>query len=400
MWINVDRVAAAAERTHRFEFAVWGAACGKARHWGLKMTWTRTSDGSIEDHNGKVIFFSTQRFVQDVCDGNCCFICGAKPDAKAFNDEHVLPEWVLRRFNLFNQTITLPNGTQHRYDQYAVKCCSDCNSLMGKEIEQPISEIVNAGPDAVQKFVATNGPLKVFVWMGLIFLKAHLKDKFLRVNRDLRQPDSRIADVYEWERLHHIHCVVRCFYNDVKISRDVFGSFLALAAKSEPGEEEFDFGDLYEPQTLFIRLGEVGLFAVFNDSCGVMNGLMPRLRRIEGPLSALQLREVMTDLAFVNLHIKERPKFRSEWDRSAESIEIKAEIPTLFELSELDYGVRGALMRQALGHAMSSLTFLKLPPEQAGPALDEGRLTLLFDDQGKFIKESFKPLPSGGKVST
>jgi hypothetical protein len=27
-----------------------------------------------------------------------------------FNDEHVIPEWVLRKFNLFNRTLTFPNG--------------------------------------------------------------------------------------------------------------------------------------------------------------------------------------------------------------------------------------------------------------------------------------------------
>ncbi len=45
-----------------------------------------------------------------ICLGRCCFICGAQPGSKVFNDEHVIPEWVLRKFNLFNRTITLPNG--------------------------------------------------------------------------------------------------------------------------------------------------------------------------------------------------------------------------------------------------------------------------------------------------
>jgi hypothetical protein len=35
-----------------------------------------TEDGSIIDRVGKVIFFSAQRFVDDICLGNCCFICG------------------------------------------------------------------------------------------------------------------------------------------------------------------------------------------------------------------------------------------------------------------------------------------------------------------------------------
>jgi hypothetical protein len=36
----------------------------------------QTSDGSIEDIDGKIIYFSLNRFIRDICQGNCCFICG------------------------------------------------------------------------------------------------------------------------------------------------------------------------------------------------------------------------------------------------------------------------------------------------------------------------------------
>ncbi|MDX6567368.1 MAG: hypothetical protein QOE10_3030, partial [Gaiellales bacterium] len=33
--------------------------------------------------------------------------------------------------------------------------CQDCNSLMGRQIEERISKVVSAGPDAVQKYAET-----------------------------------------------------------------------------------------------------------------------------------------------------------------------------------------------------------------------------------------------------
>jgi hypothetical protein len=93
-----------------------------------------SQDGSIVNRAGKVIFFSTQRFVDDICLGDCCFICGARPEDKPFNNEHILPEWLLRRYDLFSRTITLPNDRTFRYDRYTVPCCVDCNKLMGKVI--------------------------------------------------------------------------------------------------------------------------------------------------------------------------------------------------------------------------------------------------------------------------
>jgi hypothetical protein len=84
------------------------------------MAWAKTNDGLIVDQDGKIIFFNTRRFIDDICIGNCCFICGARPEEKPFNDEHVFPEWLLRRYNLFARTITLPNGKTTRYDRHTV----------------------------------------------------------------------------------------------------------------------------------------------------------------------------------------------------------------------------------------------------------------------------------------
>lgn len=113
------------------------------------MTWIKTSDGSIVDQDGKVIFFSTRRFIDDICLGDCCFICGAHRGEKPFNDEHVFPEWLLRQFDLFARTITLPNGRTTRYDRHTIPCCAECNSLMGKVVEERISKVVDGTPDLI-----------------------------------------------------------------------------------------------------------------------------------------------------------------------------------------------------------------------------------------------------------
>jgi hypothetical protein len=109
------------------------------------MPWDLKSDGSVETESGSVIFFSAERFERDIRLGRC-FICGADPSTKPFNNEHILPEWVLRRFNLFRPTIRLPNERSYRYHQYTVPGCADCNSMMGETVETPISTIVSGGP--------------------------------------------------------------------------------------------------------------------------------------------------------------------------------------------------------------------------------------------------------------
>jgi hypothetical protein len=357
------------------------------------MVWHRTKDGSIEDHAGKVLFFSKERFVTEICLGRCCFICGAEPGSKPFNDEHVIPVWVLRKFGLFDRPIGLPNGTTVKYGQYKVPCCAECNALMGREIEERISRVVNAGPEAVQKHIADGNGLEFFVWLGLIFLKTHLKDRDFRIDRDLREPDDKIGDLYDWQALHHMHCLVRCFVNGAHLEKEVFGSLAAFAAKREGWLDDFDYGDVFPAQTLLLRLGDVVLVTTFNDACGAINGAMPRLERIEGPLSEIQAREVMVDFAFMNLSLKERPKFYTDCDTCNETLTEKALMPEQFELGELDFALRGKLLRLAFGEKLNQMQFVGQTAQEVEQAIDGGRFTFLFDEHDKFIQDSFAPLP-------
>lgn len=125
-----------------------------------------TPDGSVVTAQGNVVFFSIDRFKRDICEGNCCFICGASPTATDFNDEHVIPEWVLRELDMFSKTISLPNGNTYRYDRYKVPCCVRCNSLLGDKVEQPVSNIVKGGIQTISDHLRENGPLLLFYMDG------------------------------------------------------------------------------------------------------------------------------------------------------------------------------------------------------------------------------------------
>lgn len=353
--------------------------------------WTKTDDGSIIDQQGKVIFFSTERFVNDICLGACCFICGARRGEKTFNDEHILPRWLLKKYDLFQKTITLPNETTVRYGTYTVSCCQDCNSLMGNEIETPISEVVQRGPDAVNDFIASGHLLKVIIWMGLIFLKTHLKDRFLRLNLDKRLGTERIADGYEWEKLHHVHSVVRCFFTGCFVEREAVGSFLSLPVRTEVSADQFDFADLYYEQTMLLRMGDLALLTVFDDSGGVLSYFYKRLERITGPVSELQLREIMAEFAFLNLHLRERPVFYTECDRTRQTCRVVGRRPQL-DLSELDMTVRGRLLRHTLRHALNIVRVPGLSESEVLEEISSGRFTLLFDDEGNFITQSVQPI--------
>src|SRR5581483_991070 len=266
--------------------------------------WTKAADGTVLDKDGRVVFFTAQRFVNDICLGNCCFICGASPTVAEFNDEHILPDWLLRQYGLHQKTVNLPNATLRKYAGYRVQSCKSCNSMMGELIEQPLGHVFGQGPTATNDFAANGGVLKLVVWLGLIFFKTHLNDKNLRHHLDARKGTQSIAEEanYDWSELHHIHTIARCFYSGTEVAQEAVGSFLMIPVRREAMEEDFDFLDFKVPQTIYMRLGETALFSVFNDSGAALNCFMPVLEKITGPVSDLQAREIAAELAGLNLH--------------------------------------------------------------------------------------------------
>jgi hypothetical protein len=356
--------------------------------------WTKLVDGSIVDDKGRVMFFSTERFVRDICCGNCCFICGSSPDAVQFNDEHVIPEWLLRKFNLFAKSITLPNGHRTRYDRYKVPCCVDCNSLLGRTIEEEVSAASRDGVRSMSKYVDGGGGRTLFLWLALIFLKTHLKDREFRLHLDMRQGQERISEAYEWEPLHHIHTLVRSIYTGAAIDAEAIGSMIVLQSQVFEDTDSFDYGDLYFEQVCCIKLGDIGVATVFDDSNGALSMFYPRLERFTGPVSDIQLREVMVELAFLNMHIKERARFATHIDLETEELRIVAFRPPQVVLSDMDYAMRGSMLMYAVKDFVPAIRVPGATREEIEAAILEGKFTFLFDDEGKFVQHSMERIMS------
>lgn len=346
-------------------------------------------DESVLDSTGKVIFYSFPRFVAHIATGDKCFICGASPGSKPFNNEHVFPDWILRRYKLHDRVLTIPNRSTFRYGALRIPCCVDCNSEMGALFETPIREMFAAGYDAFCDGVQKCGVWPVFIWMSLIFLKAHLKDKSLRFHRHLRKPRTTIGESYSWEDLHHIHCLCRSFHTGAHIHESAFGSLLVLPAKQAPHIENFDYIGLHLSQTVLLRIDGIAILAVLNDGRAAASFLQDELRKIGGPLSPLQLREIATQLAFTNLRLEKRSRFHSEIDLLEEKHVIRGDGATEFSAAQADPESYGYMLFQMCKD------FLATGPADAQLVanIKSGKWTFLVDGAGKFAADSMDLIP-------
>lgn len=322
------------------------------------------------------LFFSLEDFQEKIVRSSCCFLCGATPEDKIFNQEHIIPFWLLKKHNLFVRNITLPNNTIFKYGSYTIPCCIDCNSFLGENIEKPISRAFISGLEGFNDWVAKGNHTLLFVWMSLVFIKTHLKDLQLRMSRDLRLGDGKIGDVYYWESMHHIHCIARSLFTGAVIDPKVIGSLIVLPVV--PEEEDFDYRDHFMAKTLMVNSGDICVMVTLNDSCAGINVLGQVLSKIKPPLNIFQYRELFARLIDANLMLKKRPVYFSRLENL--QYKIMATIPEKIEISSNDENY-GKILFWALEDLMN-----KNDPqfEYIKEQLLLGRMTYLFDENGAF----------------
>jgi hypothetical protein len=337
---------------------------------------------SIRSPRGLVRHFSRRAFARLAGDLERCFMCGvAKSAAVVFNDEHVVPDWVLRRFHLQSRRITIFGGHQIMYSKYKLRCCQGCNTLLGKKIEEPISALFVDDANMSQRNLFANRTL-LYQWLCLLFIKMHLKDREYRIHRDLRKDTGTIGKLYDWEGLHHIHSVARSAQSRGYVRREVLGTIIAF--KMKPSNDPFDIGTISGDSTIVLRIGSLGIVAVLNDCCGVTGLIRAYLSRISGPLSAIQLREVAARAAYGNHLLKSRPIFWSEF-KAQKRLTLHSAVPERMQVGRVN---RKSLGRR-LAFACGPLLLRSHTPDKYAmfERLQRAEVQFLYHDDGTFIAD-------------
>lgn len=370
--------------------------------------YSRTADDSVVDEQGRVLHFSGERFTRDIVEGDCCFICGiareqadalarqsGKPDAEGFNDEHVLPDWILKAYDVRQDALQLPNNTDHIYGKYKIPCCVACNDLLGQTFEVPLSHLLKRGFTAVKEYIGKNGQKMLVAWLALIFLKTHLKDKLLPDSQRHGLVAGSIANVYrhDWSALHHLHCLVRAFIAGWEIEPAAQGRLLLFKALPDEQLGRYDFVDRSLQQCLLLRLEDFALLVIFND-CGIVADAVQDLRRkCKGAFSALQLREWLVEAAWRNHHVTAHPEFFTRYDPARQRFVLTADLTAVLQLVRDNVKVVPDMSTRAdLLHSVYAQLWRDAPAllgerslAEAEAILATGRLSYLFRADNSFI---------------
>jgi hypothetical protein len=341
-------------------------------------------DGSILDEEGNYIFVGQSNFLERVIQGGFCFVCANEISDR--NDEHIIPDWIIRRCGLSNKSIKLPNQTLFKYTSYKIPCCKSCNKFLGDYYEKPISKAFSEGIEAVSELLVSK-PELLFGWLNLIVFKTHFKDLSLRSHLDQRIDSDMIGSTYDWLNFHHMHAIFRAPLFQTRIAPEVLGSVALLEVKDAQLGGSFDYRDHTPSDTVYIRIEDISIVSVLNDSGAVPGMLVGRINLTDAP-DLVQCAEILTEYQVASMHLKNRPAFGTRFDSSTGRFEIFATLPSEKEVAEYNPKMRG----EAFWFNLQS--YLEVEIEEGLKIRDiredilTGRLTFLSPNAVKFYEKN------------
>lgn len=187
-----------------------------------------------------------------------CFLCGGAPTKGV--GEHVFPRWLQRRFELWDHTLTLQNGTFIPYRDVRVPACEDCNNRVLGRAETYVSALSAAD---VASWTSAHS-FEVGRWLAKILVGILIKEASLPRDRS----DPSLGKIFSSEGvsdLKLLHLLVQTWRKPVHFQTlhapHPFTLYVYEIERDE-GFSHFDFSTNLFGKSVSIRLGELGFIFV------------------------------------------------------------------------------------------------------------------------------------------
>jgi len=216
-----------------------------------------------------------------------CFACGGLPSSGS--GEHIIPKWLQNEQRLFDERLTLLNGTQIPYRHLTVPCCVECNTGFLSGIESAVQPLFHRGhiEDSQERLALAR-------WLSKILIGVLIKETSLLFDRT--NPDrGNIVDPAFIDELRHCHFVLQsarkltsfaCLHGDLPFS---LYSYQVPAYSEGHG---FDLSTNIAGQSIAIRVGPLGAIFINDGGLQMEAGAKGPFDLAGAELSELQFREI------------------------------------------------------------------------------------------------------------
>ena len=236
---------------------------------------------------------------------NKCFLCGCKLTTKNKTVEHVIPKWVQHQFKLWDQEVSLLNGTFIPYRLLTIPCCFKCNNIYLKPFEDKVYAAFQKGYDVFRQLDKEI----VFYWLGKIYFGLMYRELFLNVDR--MDPTKGTITTPEYLKSFYSHFLFLQGIRNRHSFKDFFPASIYYFKTQKPREieKQWDFVDNHNTLFIAIRLGEIGIISPLQDGEATkqLESLLDEHRDID--LHPLQFREMTARILYKRLLMNRTPKF-------------------------------------------------------------------------------------------
>jgi len=179
------------------------------------------------------------------------FLCGEMVNEANRTKEHVFPAWMQTDFGLWDQSLTLLNGSIIPYRQVTVTCCFNCNNKYLRPLEDKVSVAFREGADSVRSL----NPEVLFLWLAKIYYGLLFRELTLRLDRSNPDNESMITNPEMLRGFGVHHVLMRRVLG--KVSWNLFPAsiFVFDALTSEASAANFDYFDAIDQPFLTLRCG-------------------------------------------------------------------------------------------------------------------------------------------------
>ncbi|MGQ7869802.1 hypothetical protein [Sunxiuqinia sp. sy24] len=132
-----------------------------------------------------------------------------------------------------------------------------------------------------------------------------------------------------------------------------------------------------------LQLGEFSIISILNDSSAALNVFMENFKKINGAVTPFQLREIFSHLVFININLKDRPIYYSEYVARKKQYFIRTKFPSGIYLEDENERVIsiGMLLRNYAEKIMGNID----NKEEILKEIEEERRSYLFNNEGIFL---------------
>lgn len=273
-----------------------------------------------------------------------CSLCGRAFSRFPSDEEHIFPQWMQRKHDLWNRRLHIPNFIGKRYSTVKIRVCRRCNGSTFGDLEKRFAPVFDQ-PDVFEA-VSSLGDDEIAVWLGKIFWllirKSHSVVDFR--TRDEPEPDRIIPNAIlpgtfflgMIERAYATRKgMVSCYMGDPPFPEFCYGepySLYRYRIDTRDGRfEAFDFRDNPAALGVAFRSGNFGAICIFD------GGIHRRFRRphydfLAGEaLHPLQFAEVAARMIYDQTVLDEGAgKVTYYWNRALNSVVAQCHSPRHF----------------------------------------------------------------------